>query len=144
MSLPYALDDLQQEFFLDTCTIYRQDRPLTVDANKEIDQPVYAELYTGIPFNLQATEFEAAYRAPLGQTANENMFTRDKGFFHFRQDIEGMDIIELTTVLDDGDEPNNGRFYRVVGDAEIRKNREKMNYRFVRLEGITPPPEIAP
>lgn len=147
MSLPYTLSECQEEFYKDTCEIYRQVTPYAKDGGKELKRPVYSAtaLFTGIPFDLQATEFEAAARYPLGQTANENMFTRDKGYFHIKQDIKGMDLIRLTTVLPDGtDHPNKGDWYRVVGDAEVRYEEEEgMNYLFVRLEGVNAPSELA-
>lgn len=146
MSLPYTLTECQEEFYLDTCDIYRL-ADFTADANREIKQPLYDDtpLFTDVPFDLQATEFEAAARYPLGQTANENMFTRDKGYFHYKQDIKGMDLIKLTTVLPDGtDHPNKGDWYRVVGDPEVRFEKEEgMNYLFVRLEGVNAPSELA-
>lgn len=139
----YTLDELQTEFFKDTCDILRSARPFASDANSEIELPDYAAAYTDVPFAFQATEFQTKNDFPLGQLADQNIFTRDVGYFHGLQDIKGMDIIKLTTVLDDGtDHPNKGVYYRVVGDPEVRI-RFDGNYRFVRFERVDSPPEVA-
>lgn len=145
MSLPYTLDETQVEFYKDTVNIYRQVRPFVTDANSEIEKPEYdaTPVYEGIPCSIQGSHFEAGARYPLGQTANENFFTRDTIFFHYGQDIQGMDLIEIDTVLEDGnDHANRGKFMRVIGDPEPR-HRGELQYKSVKVEEIGVPKSIS-
>jgi|CXWL01.1.fsa_nt_gi hypothetical protein len=112
MPYSYELTDVQLEFFVHTCSIFRKGA-ITVDAGRRVKKNALDPTpeYTGIPCRFVPMS-EVTVTGELGRQTYDIVQTMDLIRMHSEQDLREGDCLLNTTV----GHPDEGKYFQLQGE----------------------------